>query len=77
MLDHTLLTQLAEQARPQSDLDWGSDRQINAENKFFAVLDVLYPEVFTLEYYSREIKCTSDERIDNALKVLQGLSQTP
>jgi len=62
---------LATAARPVNDNDWGSDRQIAAENKFFrAVKATLTPaEFYELEGYC--LKATTDEMIDEALRLVR------
>jgi len=57
---------LAELARPINDDDWGSERQIEAENLFFntAVRMGLDGDVFVFE----NLKATTNELIDEVLK---------
>ena len=69
----TYLEELAVAARPINDADYGTDRQINAENAFF---DALNFHVFgKLTVYETEafdsfcLKATSDERISEGLRL--------
>ena len=61
---------LAEQARPFNDDEWGSERQVSVENKFFNELE----QVVTLEDFERTtdygLKATTDERINYAIATL-------
>jgi hypothetical protein len=59
----------AQAALPINDDDWGSDRQIDAENAFF---DAVCPElddaaIVELEDYS--LKETTEERVDKARRL--------
>lgn len=62
---------LAQAARPTNDDDWGSERQIAAENKFFrAVKATLRPaDFYALEAYCD--KATTDEMIDEAMRLVR------
>ncbi len=62
---------LAQAARPINDNDWGSDRQIKAENKLFAAIKPLIQrtEWDALEAYC--LKATTDEMIDEALRIMR------
>ena len=69
----TYLEQLAASARPVNDADYGTDRQIAAENDFFDQLDLhlagkLSEEEITAfgAYCS---KATTDERITEGLRL--------
>jgi len=68
--DETLYT-LAQTARPINDDDWGSERQITAENAFFLYVEKqMHPSAFSeLEDYC--LKATTDEMIDQAIKWLE------
>jgi hypothetical protein len=62
---------LAKVARPRTDDDWGSARQVDAENKFFRVVKQLLEadEFEALEDYC--LKATTDEMIDKALRLVR------
>lgn len=62
---------LAQSARPVNDDDWGSERQVAAENKFFkAVRAALTPEDFAaLESFCH--KARTEEMIDEALRLMK------
>lgn len=64
------LEPLAQRARPRSDDDWGSVRQIDAENRFFRVVKrTMTPADFAdLEDYC--LRATTDEAIDEALRMI-------
>ena len=61
---------LAAAARPINDDEWGSERQIDAQNLFFEEVEKVLPaETFeALEAYC--LKATTDEMIDEALRLL-------
>ena len=61
-----LIETLARAARPIDDDDWGTDRQIEAENAFFEAAGDLGPD---FEAFSN--KATSNEMIDEALRILR------
>lgn len=65
---------LGKVAKPINDDDWGSDRQIDAENKFFeAVQKVVSKKVFEgLEGYC--LKATSYEMVDAGIEAVKGLN---
>lgn len=67
---------LASAARPINDDDWGSDRQINAENAWFdaVCLDLDSARIVELEDYA--LKATTTERIDKARELLFGVEGT-
>ncbi len=64
------IMELAKAAYPVNDDDWGTERQIDAENAFFAAVEQLMsPELFeSLETYA--LKATAEERISFALELL-------
>jgi hypothetical protein len=66
------LEKLANAAKPLNDDEWGSERQIEAENAFFdAVQELVSKEVFDgLEGYC--LKATTDEMIEAGLKAVRG-----
>lgn len=70
------LVELADAARPTSDDDWGSERQIAAENAFFAAIGPNETEdnpnsVLGQDFYRWCLKATSEEMIDEALRRLR------
>lgn len=65
---HVLLEQLGKDARPRSDDDYGSIRQVNAENIFFAAVEEHRPGALDDDYFFWALKATTDEMIDEALK---------
>lgn len=64
----TDITALAADARPIDDSDWGSDRQIEAENRFHEALKRVLGE--TPEYDDWCLKATSVEIIDEGLRMV-------
>jgi len=69
----THLEQLAAAARPTNDDDYGTERQINAENNFFAYLDEYLGDKLTEaeheEFTDYCTKATTDERITEGLRL--------
>jgi hypothetical protein len=66
----TTLTELAQAARCIDDTDWGSSRQVEAENAFF---DAVRPRLSQRQWDDLEaycLKATHDERIDRALELV-------
>jgi hypothetical protein len=61
------LLRLAAAARPVNDGDWGSERQIAAQNAFF---DAVGPLGDGFDAFC--LKATVDEMIDEALRVVGG-----
>ena len=61
------LQTLAVQARPQSDADWGSERQMDAENAFFDAFHAAMGD--TPEFDDWCLKATTNEMIDEALRL--------
>lgn len=61
---------LANAARPTDDDDWGSERQIAAQNAFFIAVEneVSEADFSSLEDYC--MKATVDEMVDEALRIL-------
>jgi hypothetical protein len=61
---------LAQAALPTSDDDWGSDRQIDAENFFFDEVcrELSNEGIIELEDYS--LKATTEERIAKARELM-------
>ena len=62
---------LAQAARPVDDNDWGSTRQIGAENKFFKSVEALLPDDQFAALTRYCLKATSDEAIDEALRLVR------
>ncbi len=64
------LNTLADAARPVDDDDWGSERQIQAQNAFFVRVEELLPrdQMADLEAYC--LKATTDEMVDEAMRVV-------
>lgn len=62
------LQELATAARPTNDQDWGSERQLDAENAFF---DAFARAGFGSPAFDAFcLKATSEEMIDEALRIL-------
>lgn len=61
---------LAQAARPINDDDWGSERQIKAFNAFCAAVEAELPRKIFHEWEDWSIKATTDEIIDEALRLL-------
>lgn len=70
-MDTVNFDELAAAARPIDDADWGSDRQINAQNAFFDAIEARYPNLFDNDFGSFAIKATTKELIDEALKLVK------
>jgi hypothetical protein len=67
--EHPLI-QLARTARPINDADWGSARQVAAENQFFASIKPLISASDWDELETFALRATTDERIDFALRLV-------
>lgn len=69
--DEAEFSELADNAKPKNEKDYSSERQIKAEDHFFAeVKNVVSPETFEdIERYAH--KADSNERIDYAMKKLR------
>jgi hypothetical protein len=69
------LKTLAADARPISEADYGSQRQIDAENDFFDALDLQLSGKLTDgesdAFAAYCLKATTDERIDEALRLAE------
>ena len=69
----TYLEELAAAARPINDADYGTDRQINAENDFFDALDLHLTGKLTRDeteaFDAFCLKATTDERISEGLRL--------
>lgn len=57
---------MAENAKPLNDDEWGSERQIDAENAFFAKLEELGMDMD--EFIDENSKATTDESIAAGLE---------
>ena len=66
----TDLNALAAAARPINDTDWGSGRQIDAQNLFFKEVEKVLPADKFAELEDFCLKATTDEMIDEALKLV-------
>ncbi len=66
---------LAKDALPTSEDDYGSERQLSAENFFFAELGEAYPVTFSDdgdgEFAVWAIKATSEEYINHAIQLVR------
>lgn len=61
-----LVKKMAEDAKPLNDEEWGSERQINAENAFFEKLEELGMDMD--EFTDKNFKATSTESIAAGLE---------
>lgn len=68
------LVALIKDARPIDDDDWGTDRQINADNAFWDEFEKVVSTEQWGEAEDYNLKATTDERLDNALQIL-GLTE--
>lgn len=68
------IIELAADARPLNDDDWGSDRQLEAENKFGEAVEQEFRsrgELEKLAAWERyALKATTEETISEALRLL-------
>lgn len=64
---------LADEARPKNDDDWGTDRQITAENRFFWACAQRYPHLFhdASSFAMWCLKATTEEMLDEALRIIR------
>lgn len=76
MITPTLMA-LAQAARPINEDDYASDRQINAENRFFEECVKVDPVAFSEEsdFASYCLKATTDEAVDEAIRILSASPQ--
>ena len=65
----TTIKRLAKLARPANDTDWGSERQITAENDFYIEVEKHLTPDQMQEFEAFSLKATADERITEALKL--------
>jgi hypothetical protein len=54
---------LAKLAMPINDDDWGTDRQINAENELYAFVEKHWPNMMDAGFETWCLKASSDEII--------------
>lgn len=73
------LETLAADARPVNDDDWGTERQIDAENAFFAACAVALPADFKDggDFSVFAHKATTGEMIDEALRIVRANLAAP
>ena len=64
------IVELARAARPIDEEDWGSPRQIEAENVFLAAIEARLPIRKLGNLYDYSLKATTDQWIDEALRLL-------
>lgn len=67
------LTAKAQAAKCIDEADYGSDRQIEAENAFFEEVEALVGPDSWEGFEGRTLKAATDERIDAAMEMLQEL----
>lgn len=58
---------LAAPAYPLNDDDWGSNRQLDAENAFFETVERELPGIFSVEFTHWLLKATTEEMLDETL----------
>lgn len=63
------LAELANDAKPLNDDEWGSDRQIDAQNTFCDVVESLVSAEAFAEYEDYCMKATTDELIAEGLRI--------
>ncbi len=68
------LALLARNARCIGDDDYGSARQVGAENEFLAAVERLLPRRQWQAFERYCLKATTDERINEALRLVGGRS---
>lgn len=66
----TDINKMAQEARPTSDDDWGSERQITAQNAFFVEVQRVLPKPLFEKLEAYCLKATVDEMIDEALRLI-------
>jgi hypothetical protein len=62
---------LADEARPLNDDEWGSERQIAAENFFFGEFDINFPKLNDERFQDFCLKATTEEMLDEALRLIR------
>lgn len=66
------LEAMAADARPIDQSDWGSERQINAQNAFFEAVEAQLTSADMAKLDDFALKATTDESITEALAYLKG-----
>jgi hypothetical protein len=64
---------LAKLAMPINDDDWGSDRQIDAENKLYAFVEENWPDMMSAEFETWSLKASADEIIYELMTKISNL----
>lgn len=59
---------MAKPAYPIDDDDYGSDRQVDAENAFIEYVESRLPQIYTKEFEVWSLKATTEERLDETLE---------
>lgn len=72
--DLEAIERMADEARPVDEDDWGSERQVAAENKFNIAAENLMTPMQAKWWEIFGEHATSEERIDEALAILEGRS---
>lgn len=69
----TTFEELAAYAKPLDDTEWGSNRQIEAENTFFHIAREQFPELFSdnSDFSMWALKATTDEMLDHAMALIR------
>lgn len=62
---------LVKDARPTSEADWGSDRQVDAENRLWDALEAELPRKVWNELEDYCLKATTDEQLDEAARIIE------
>jgi hypothetical protein len=62
---------LADIGKPINDDDWGSERQITAQNYFFGEFDINFPELNTAEFEHYCNKARTEEMFDEAMRLIR------
>lgn len=63
MTNKEMALHLAKLAMPLNDDDWGSERQIDAENKLYSFIEQHYPTLIDHEFEMWALKASANERI--------------
>lgn len=63
---------LAQAARPINDDDWGSERQVGAEDKFLELTEEWLTAKQLGDWADYALKATTDEWIDYGLMLVRG-----
>jgi hypothetical protein len=67
------LDALADVARPIDDDDWGSERQVEAQNAFFIRVEAILPRDQFEELEGFCLKANVDEMVDEAMRLIADL----